>query len=111
MNQVKLLSLDQRCSRLIRQIFPGVFMSFAESLNQNLRGSIPLSFMSLTFFAVYLAGTTQLESPNFPRWYDLYRGNSTESFGDYINNNLLIGSPDPFFWFLVPTFGVISIGM
>ena len=29
-------------------------------------------------------------------------GNGTESIGDYTKNDILMGSSDPFFWFLVP---------
>lgn len=37
--------------------------------------------------------------------------NATESFIDYTKNDLLLGSQDAFFWFLVPLFGLICIGI
>ena len=37
-------------------------------------------------------------------------GNATESLTDFTKNDLLLGSQDPIFWFLVPLFGVISAG-
>lgn len=39
------------------------------------------------------------------------RGNATESAIDFTKNDLLLGSQDPFFWFLVPLFGLISVGI
>ena len=40
-----------------------------------------------------------------------HRGNATESAIDYTKNDLLLGSPDPFFWFLIPLFGLVSAGV
>ena len=37
--------------------------------------------------------------------------NATESAVDFTQNDLLLGSQDPFFWFLVPLFGLISVGV
>jgi glycosylphosphatidylinositol deacylase len=86
-------------------------MSFAESLNQCLRRDVPICFTILVFFAMYLSGSGYSDTSDKPHWYDQYKGNSTEAMSDYTMNNLLIGSPDPFFWFLVPLFGIISIGL
>jgi hypothetical protein len=44
-------------------------------------------------------------------WFEKYIANATQSISDHSMNNLLIGSPDPFFWFLVPVFGVICTGL
>jgi hypothetical protein len=30
---------------------------------------------------------------------------------DYTRNDLLLGSQDPFFWFLVPLFGLLCVGI
>lgn len=38
-------------------------------------------------------------------------GNATESAIDFTKNDLLLGSQDPIFWFLVPLFGLISVGV
>lgn len=38
-------------------------------------------------------------------------GNATESAIDFTKNDLLLGSQDPIFWFLVPLFGLISVGI
>ncbi len=46
------------------------------------------------------------ESSSLSSW----RGNATETLIDYSKNDLLLGSGDPFFWFLVPLFALIAIG-
>jgi hypothetical protein len=89
----------------------GVFMSFTESLNQCLEREIPILFTLLIFFAMYLSGAGNAGVTDKSHWFDQYRGNATETISDYTMNNLLIGSPDPFFWFLIPVFGVIAIGL
>lgn len=40
-----------------------------------------------------------------------WRGNASESAVDFTKNDLLLGSRDPIFWFLVPLFGLISAGL
>ena len=37
--------------------------------------------------------------------------NATESAIDFTKNDLLLGSQDPIFWFLVPLFGLITVGI
>ena len=83
----------------------GVFMSFTESMDQCLRSSVPVLLLALTFLAVSFARASH-PSQGF---FGLTRA-STETPIDYTVNDLLLGSQDPFFWFLVPLFGLISIG-
>lgn len=89
----------------------GVFMSFSESMDQCLRTSLPVLFLALTFFALSLARTShaddQLTSHSFLNGI----ANATDGAIDFTKNDLLLGSQDPFFWFLVPFFGLISIGV
>ena len=40
-----------------------------------------------------------------------WRSNSTETPVDFTKNDLSLGSQDAFFWFLVPVFGLISVGV
>ncbi|KAJ5665419.1 uncharacterized protein N7477_007867 [Penicillium maclennaniae] len=40
-----------------------------------------------------------------------WRTNSTETPLDFTKNDLLLGSQDAFFWFLIPIFGLISVGV
>jgi glycosylphosphatidylinositol deacylase len=89
-----------------------IFMSFAEAMNQCLRRELPALVIGLILPAIYLSNTASLKAETqSTSWFEQHRGNSTESLSDYTMNNLLLGSPDPFFWFLVPMFGVISIGL
>ncbi|KKY23139.1 putative gpi inositol-deacylase [Diplodia seriata] len=72
----------------------GVFMSFAESMNQCLCSSIPVLFLALTFCGLSLASASQSSSSH-----------------DFTKNDLLLGSQDTFFWFLVPLFGLMCTGV
>jgi glycosylphosphatidylinositol deacylase len=87
-----------------------VFMSFAEGLNECLKSSLPFAFTALTFLSIALAGAqkTAQSSRHWPLNGGF--GNNTASF-DYTNNELLLGSEDTFFWFLVPLFGVMCVSM
>ncbi|KAK8172760.1 GPI inositol-deacylase-like protein [Phyllosticta citrichinensis] len=88
----------------------GVFMSFSESSNQCLRSSLPVLFIALTFFGMSFANAghgPRHGSRRSPFW----SGNATESAIDYSKNDLLLGTQDSFFWFLVPLFGVITTGV
>ncbi|OCK84201.1 GPI inositol-deacylase [Lepidopterella palustris CBS 459.81] len=89
-----------------------IFMSFSESLNQCLRSSLPVSFVALTFFAMSLARASHDPPKPQQHWLsNTWNGNASESLIDYSRNDLLLGSQDAFFWFLVPLFGLICIGI
>lgn len=89
----------------------GAFVTFSESMDLCLRTSMPLFFLALTFlsisFAISSAATTNSASGGFFSW----SGNATGSPVDYDQNDLLLGSQDPAFWFLVPMFGLLSAGI
>ncbi|KAI1816445.1 GPI inositol-deacylase [Poronia punctata] len=83
----------------------GTFMSFSESLDKCLKRSLPLLLLSLTFLSLSIS---QSASPNhevFSWWR-----NDTPAI-DFAQNDLLVGTTDPFFWFLVPMIGVICVGV
>jgi glycosylphosphatidylinositol deacylase len=86
----------------------GVFMSFAEGLNQCLRSSLPLALAALSFLSVALAiGRQQSVNHN-----ELHAAAANvTSYLDGTNNELLLGSDDNFFWFLIPLFGVMCMGI
>jgi pimeloyl-ACP methyl ester carboxylesterase len=86
-----------------------IFMSFAEGINECLRSSIPVSFVALTCLSVSLAGAGQKTMQQSKPWFD-GSGNSTDAFSS-AHHELLLGSEDSFFWFLVPLFGLLSVGM
>ena len=89
----------------------GVFMSFAESLDLCLRSSLPLLFIAMSLLAMSLA--TMSAAPARASSFGLFgwRGNATESAVDFTKNDLLLGSSDPFFWFLVPLYGLVCAGI
>lgn len=83
-------------------------MSFAESMDQCLRTSLPVLFLALTFLAISLSKSSQLASSGgLLSWKHVI----AETPIDFTKNDLLLGSEDPFFWFLVPFFGLITVGV
>ncbi|KAL8762203.1 MAG: hypothetical protein Q9184_001761 [Pyrenodesmia sp. 2 TL-2023] len=88
----------------------GVFMTFMESMDLCLRASLPLLFLALTFLGTSLAvSSAAAPSAAFAGWFN-WSTNATESAVDYTKNDLLLGSQDPIFWFLVPLCGLLSAG-
>ena len=86
----------------------GLFISFIEGLNLCLRSTLPLLLVALSLLASSLATSRRLPPSDDPfHWHT----NSTETSIDFTKNDLLLGSLDAFFWFLVPVFGLISIGV
>ncbi|KAJ8607338.1 hypothetical protein MRB53_040356 [Persea americana] len=70
-----------------------------------LRRSIPVLFISLSLLAVSFATIgADIDVASL-------HNDDPGSITGYITNELLLGSQDVFFWFLVPLFGVISIGV
>ncbi|KAL1964403.1 hypothetical protein VTN77DRAFT_6961 [Rasamsonia byssochlamydoides] len=86
----------------------GYFITFMEGLNLCLRSSFPLLLLALSLFASSLASSRRLPPSDDPfHW----RTNATETVIDFTKNDLLLGAQDAFFWFLVPLFGLISVGV
>ncbi|KZF23497.1 PGAP1-domain-containing protein [Xylona heveae TC161] len=88
----------------------GIFISFSESLDQCLRGSLPVLFFGLYFIALSVSRSSPAQTN--PASYGImdWQKNGTESALDMTKNDLLMGSQDPFFWFLVPLTGLITVG-
>jgi hypothetical protein len=91
----------------------GIFMSFSEGIDLCLRQSLPLVLLGLTCLSISLAQASSGSRPPQPKVPSVldWRGNTTETTVDFTKNDLLVGSPDPFFWFLVPLIGFICIGV
>ncbi|KAL8832960.1 MAG: hypothetical protein Q9170_004620 [Blastenia crenularia] len=89
----------------------GVFVTFMESMDLCLRTSIPLLFLALTFLAISLAVSSAATPTIASRGWSSWSANATESAIDFTKNDLLLGSQDPIFWFLVPLFGLLSAGL
>lgn len=88
----------------------GIFMSFTESMDQCLRRSVPVLLVALTFLAVAFSRTSRALSSSSDKLLGLGKG-ATDQAIDFTMNDLLLGSQDPFFWFLIPLFGLITIGI
>jgi glycosylphosphatidylinositol deacylase len=89
----------------------GVFMSFGEAMDGCLRRSIPLLLLGLSALSFLFASSSvapyHATSDNASNW----EANNTTSPINFKKNDILLGSQDPFFWFLVPLMGIISIGV
>jgi glycosylphosphatidylinositol deacylase len=83
-------------------------MSFSEAMDQCIRTSLPVLFIALSFLSLSLAN--HASAPVGEEILGSQRG-ATESFLAFTKNDLLLGSNDPFFFWLVPLFGVISVGV
>jgi hypothetical protein len=86
-------------------------MSFSEGMNLCLRWHIPLVMLALSFYAISLATSNATPSKPQSSGFMGWGRNATESAIDYTMNDHLLGLQDAFFWFLVPFFGVMSIGV
>jgi len=86
----------------------GVFMSFSQSMDQCIRTSLPAIFTALTFLAIALSKATQ--GPWTRMWFSKATATADNTV-DFTVNDLMLGTSDPFFWFLVPLFGLISVGV
>ncbi|KAJ5149134.1 hypothetical protein N7448_000712 [Penicillium atrosanguineum] len=86
----------------------GSFIPFTDGLDRALRSSLPLLLVAMSLLASSLATSKALPQSDDPfHW----RTNSTETPLDFTKNDLLLGSQDAFFWFLIPIFGLISVGV
>lgn len=86
-------------------------MTFAESMDLCLRSSLPLLLLAMSFFALSLARSSAAPPEQASTGLFRWRGNATESAIDFTKNDLLLGSQDPFFSFLIPLLGMVSIGV
>ncbi|KAM0510744.1 hypothetical protein ACHAPE_010593 [Trichoderma viride] len=86
----------------------GTFISFSESLDLSMRQSIPLLLSSLTLLSISPRGVTTF----LATLVDSNQANSNLSSNiGFHGNDLLVGTDDPFFIYLVPLIGVVCIGV
>lgn len=83
----------------------GVFIPFSESLDFCLRRSLPMLLLSMTLLSLSMGQSSSTGSSGLLFWR-----NSTASV-DFSQNDLLVGTSDPFFWFLIPMIGIICVGV
>jgi hypothetical protein len=84
----------------------GVFIPFFDSLDMCLRDSIPLLLASLTALTFFTTNTNT--APNASLWH---WQNGTFPSMDFHQNDLLIGTQDPLFLFLIPLIGIVCVGV
>ncbi|KAI1344569.1 GPI inositol-deacylase [Xylariaceae sp. FL0016] len=82
----------------------GVFIPFSESLDSCLRQSLPMLLLSMTFLSLSMGQSRSSDYKGLWSWR-----NNTSAAG-FAQNDLLVGTTDPFFWFLIPMIGLICIG-
>ena len=86
----------------------GYFISFAQGLNECMQSSLPAALAALTFLSVYLAGTRSELSQSWP--LNAAPDSIANRFG-HTDHELLLGSEDVFFCFLVPVFGLMCVAI
>lgn len=84
----------------------GVFIPFAESLGLCLRQTIPLMLASLMALTFSTTNATPSDGTSFWHWK-----NGPTSAIDFHQNDLLIGTGDPLFLFLIPLIGIVCVGV
>ncbi|KPI43387.1 GPI inositol-deacylase [Cyphellophora attinorum] len=78
----------------------GIFIGFSDALEQSLRLPLPVLLLSMIFFATAFSTAGSISSP----------AQDNATMVDFNKNDLLLGSQDSFFWFLVPLAGLICVG-
>jgi glycosylphosphatidylinositol deacylase len=86
-------------------------MTFAESMDLCLRSSLPLFLFAMSAFALFIARPSSRQPKQVSTGYLHWGANATEPAINFAQNDLLLGSQDPFFWFLVPLLGLVSTGV
>ncbi|KAI2619965.1 PGAP1-domain-containing protein [Hypoxylon sp. NC1633] len=82
----------------------GVFVPFSESLDFCLRRSLPMLLLSMTLLSLSMGQSSSTGSNSVWFWQ-----NGTAGI-DFAQNDLLVGTSDPSFWFLIPLIGIICVG-
>ncbi|KAI1120885.1 PGAP1-like protein-domain-containing protein [Nemania abortiva] len=83
----------------------GTFISFSESLGNCLRRSLPMLLLSMTFLSLSIGQSSPTDQVAIWPWP------SSISTVDFAQNDLLVGTTDPFFWFLIPLIGIVCVGV
>ncbi|KAI0549090.1 GPI inositol-deacylase [Xylaria curta] len=83
----------------------GTFISFSESLGNCLQRSLPMLLLSMTFLSLSIGQSDSTSHGVLWPW------RSSTSAIDFAQNDLLVGTTDPFFWFLIPMIGIVCVGV
>lgn len=77
----------------------GIFITFADAIDKCLRTSLPLMFLALTCLSISLTTPGRLLPDEIAALLSVK------------SNDLLLGAQDQFFWFLIPLFGLVGVGV
>ncbi|RWA03622.1 hypothetical protein EKO27_g11481 [Xylaria grammica] len=83
----------------------GTFIPFSQSLGNCLRRSLPMLLLSMTFLSLSIGQSGSIDHGAILPWL------SSTSIADFSQNGLLVGTTDPFFWFLIPMIGIVCVGV
>ena len=83
----------------------GTFISFSESLGSCLQRSLPMLLLSMTFLSLSIGQSGTMDHRAIWSWW------SSTPRTDLAQNSLLVGTTDPFFWFLIPMIGIVCVGV
>ncbi|RKF72143.1 GPI inositol-deacylase [Golovinomyces cichoracearum] len=89
----------------------GIFTAFSESLDLCLRQSLPFLLLALTLFSLALSQISSASRGTSPSGLLSWKVNETGRQTDFMKNDLLIGSKDPFFCLIIPLIGLICVGV
>ena len=84
----------------------GIFIPFSESMDLCLRQSIPLMLASLACLTISMGNAASAGNASFWDWR-----NGAISILDFHQHDLLTGTPDPMFLFLIPLIGIVCVGV
>ncbi|KAI1162515.1 PGAP1-like protein-domain-containing protein [Nemania serpens] len=82
----------------------GTFVSFSESIGNCLRRSLPMLLLSMTFLSLSIGQSGSTGHGAIWPW-------QSGTTMDFAQNGLLVGTTDPFFWFLIPLIGIVCVGV
>ncbi|KAI1268740.1 GPI inositol-deacylase [Xylariaceae sp. FL1019] len=83
----------------------GTFIPFTQSLGKCIRQSLPILLLSMTFLSLSMGQSGSVD------YRDIWPWRNSTTLTDFAQNDLLIGTTDSFFWFLIPMIGIVCIGV
>ena len=92
----------------------GFFMTFSEALDLTLRTSLPALLSAITVFSLSLTNSGVAVSGGLASSGSVTSVrpvvNATD-LAQFTQNERLLGSREPFFWFFIPVFGLLGVGI
>ena len=89
----------------------GIFVTFSEALDLCLRSSLPTLLLAMTVFSLSLAGSGSPMARGAAAGHAALPMLNATDRALFARHDLLLGSREPFFWFLIPLFGLVGAGL